>query len=257
MGMSQFAMLSFLLFLYFALTECQGRRRATSVVGLVSALLCGLTTGARAFVVSAACATAICLFAARSMRRKIALVIVATTAIVGLWTTDSQLGIIDTFVSRWRSAGDTFGDRVTGETVKVDYLGSLQTSPFGVGLGAQSALTVGQGQASQSDLIDHGTSKVVVEGGFPGICALLMTWLICGALLLGPALNHEVRFQKLCIGVIPALTVCGGVWYASNVSTFSWLLLGLSLIHHPKGARADVGLAPRRVASRAVSWTAS
>ncbi len=236
-GMSTYAVVVFNFLLWRLLTAPDPREKNYAIVGMVAAVVCGLTTGSRIVVVSAGLATALTLVASRNFRTLIRLTLVAVVGGAFLWLTASS-GFFGAFVGRWQTAGDNLTDRITGVGLAGDYRQLLSDSPFGGGLGSATDLAhqLGGGAAG----FDHPITNLVVEGGFLGIMGLGLT--VLGALsLLGDGLTSRstnFRLGTYAVALVALYTLVNLPWGDHVAAALNWSVIGFWFSSHP-GFQAD------------------
>ena len=231
-GMVMFAEFGFSFALWRSVGRISNRQRVFAAVTAAAAVCCALESGSRApVVVFAVLLAAATVFTrrARVFLRIWAVLLVSGLAMLFVLGPE----ILESFVNRWQTAGDTTIGRITGEDLKADPWQLIAADPVGLGLGRATGFGAKTTILSGSSLItfDDGGSSLVLESGLAGLIAL---WTISGSLIVvvfrgltGP--SYDLRCVSALLGVVPTYWIWSGTWYNHTATAFTWLSIAIWL----------------------------
>jgi hypothetical protein len=232
-GMSEFAVFSFVLCLYYLLNSSTSGQKTLLISGCSAAIGCAVESGSRApivlIVLVIISAIAINVTSLKAMLY-IGLFIVIATAIA-LLTLDNQMTI--QYMKRWTVDPHETLRRFTNEGLRGDYWEMLSRNPIGVGMGQGNGYAIFEisrmKQLVASNIYDDGASIAIYEGGFLALVAFCLAPCVLGwQFVLGiTARSAAVRLLGVSFGFVSVVGLIAGVWHDHNAAAFTWLQIGI------------------------------
>jgi len=223
-GLSHFAGVSFLFFLWRFFASHQRATRWICGVGSIAALGCALTTGSRAPVANAV----VGLCCGIAVRRRIG-TLLQLGALIGVAFAGASLffdtSIMTAYLERSQTAGDDPKDRMLGEGSR--FIEMIAEAPFGHGLGTSSQAT--NFEAGMMTTAEDARVRLVSEAGFLGAVVWVLTVSIV-VFLATKTLVKRLPAASFGLGIIgaPALyAVTAGLWFDHVATSLWWILIGV------------------------------
>jgi hypothetical protein len=164
-----------------------------------------------------------------SVRIRLGVGLSATLLLFGALGGDT---VVNSFLRRSETAGDSFVDRISG--AGVTFIEDLVENPIGGGLGTQSQLVSFQDSrragTTVMSVIEDGRARAVREAGVFAFGAMVLTilplFVFCRRRISAGSLYRGGVF---CIGVPLIWVVSGVLWFDHNGTALWWSLFGLWL----------------------------
>jgi hypothetical protein len=200
--------------------SAQGGERWLAIVGMASAVICGLTTGSRSIQIFVAAIVTIALVYTPKKHSIQVIGGIIGTGIVSalLWNSSLAQGVIE----RWEATENgEVGDRIAGTGQPITE--TLVANPIGIGLGPYTGISSLNGTNTDLPYNESALNKIAAETGVLGcVAALLGVALIVRATRWTLAAQNTVK--KSCLLPIAAgafIQVGLGLWY-DHVATGLW-----------------------------------
>jgi len=232
-GMSEFAVFSFVLCLWFFLTSVSLKQQLLLISGCAAAIGCAVESGSRAPVVLI---TLVILSGlALNLTRKrtvlcLGMFVVIVTAIVW-FSLDKQMA--EEYVKRWTVDPQETLRRFTNEGLRGNYWEMLTRNPIGVGLGQGNGYAVFETSRSNrvvgANVYDDSASIAIYESGLLGLLAFYLAPSVLGWQLTLGLMDQSSAVRSLAVsfGLVSVVGLIAGVWHDHNAAAFTWLQIGI------------------------------
>lgn len=229
-GMSSFSTFAFVLFLWRFAQGAKGKDYWFLVLGTISAVCCGLTSGSRATSVVFAATLILTVCFADNIKPLLQIsAILGIAALFFVFVFDMH--VLSSFIERWK-LNESVLARASGEGLKGSYFEIVSENPWGLGLGQQSNLAAfKEGAAQGTDVVfaDHAGTRGVIEAGLLGWFAELV-FQGAAVILFTRGILSKKYPHRLCTasaGFLCFYWLFECDWHDHNLTAMSGLLLAL------------------------------
>jgi hypothetical protein len=226
-GYSTFASIGFLWMIWRLLNAVRTLDRCFCILGVISCLVCILTSGSRAPLYQCVLGLIAAVIASSHIRHKFrAFVLLAILIVTYVAVMDRQLA--ESFYVRVSPAGDSPAARITG--AGLGFLSLMLDHPLGVGMGQETNVSdyrIAE-RLNELEFTEDGRSRVAIEGGILAVLAQAATLLLFFRMI---GLAWKTRSDESRIGaaaMLPAATylLANSLWYDHTASALWWFFIG-------------------------------
>lgn len=232
-GMSQFAVFSFLLCLYWFLNSARFKQKVLLMIGCLAAIGCAVESGSRAPIVLISLATITALGLNITKIRSVVWIGSLCAAVTAVATISLQKELTIEYIKRWTVDPQETLRRFTNADLRGNYWDMLSRNAIGRGLGQGNGYAMFEtsltNQSLAANVYDDGASIAVYEAGVLGLLAFylapcVVVWQVAAGIM---SRVLAVRLLAGTLGLVSLLSLVAGVWHDHNAAAFTWLQIGI------------------------------